>query len=74
MYLTHIKVRKNAKIRNRYNLVPHLTQDNEWKSDKNTRKHYIQESQEAKPFPTDQEQISQTQITIQKEIPLWNGQ
>ena len=51
-----------------------MTQDNEWKSDKNTRKHYIQESQEAKPFPTDKEQISQTQITIQKEIPLWNGQ
>ena len=74
MYLTHIKVRKNAKIRNRYNLVPHLTQDNEWESDKNTRKYHIQESQEAKPFPTDKEHISQTQITKQKEIPLWNGQ
>ena len=28
------KVRKNAKIRNRYNQVPHLIQDIEWESDK----------------------------------------
>ena len=28
------KVRKNAKIRNRYNQVPHLNQDIEWESDK----------------------------------------
>ena len=27
-------VRKKAKIRNRYNQVPHLTQDTEWESDK----------------------------------------
>ena len=30
-----IKVRKKAKIRNRYNQVPHLTQDTIWESDKN---------------------------------------
>ena len=29
------KVRKAAKIRNRYNQVPHLTQDTTWESDKN---------------------------------------
>ena len=46
-----IKVRKNAKIRNRYNQVPHLTQDTIEKSDINTRKHHIQENQEASPFP-----------------------
>ena len=27
LYKSHIKVRKRAKIRNRYNQVPHLTQD-----------------------------------------------
>ena len=45
------KVRKKAKIRNIYNQVPHLNQDTEWESDKNTRKHHIQESQEVSPFP-----------------------
>ena len=30
------KVRKKAKTRNRYNQVPHLTQDTVWESDKNT--------------------------------------
>ena len=32
------KVRKNARIRNRYNQIPHLTKNTIWKSDKN----YIQ--------------------------------
>ena len=44
-------VRKNAKIRNRYNQVPHLTQETIWVSDKNTRKRHTQESQEISPFP-----------------------
>ena len=39
-----IKVMKKAKIRNRYNQVPHLTRDSMWESDKNTRKHNTQES------------------------------
>ena len=42
------KVRKKANIRNRYNQVPHLTQDIIRESDKNTRKHYTQESQEVR--------------------------
>ena len=42
---------KEAKIRNQYNQVPHLTQDTTWESDKNTIKHNIQESQEVSPFP-----------------------
>ena len=33
-----IKVRKKAKIRKRYNEVPHLTQDTTWESNKNTKK------------------------------------
>ena len=46
-----IKVRKKAKIRNGHNQVPHLTQDTTWESDKSTRKHLIQESQEVSLFP-----------------------
>ena len=45
------KVSKKAKTRNRYNQVPHLTQDPTWESDKNTRKHDIQEGQAFRPFP-----------------------
>ena len=43
--------RKKGKIRNRYNPVPHLTQDTTWESNKNTRKHHIQERQEFTLFP-----------------------
>ena len=45
------KVSKKVKTRNRYNQVPHLTQDTKRESDKNTRKRHIQESQEISPFP-----------------------
>ena len=43
------KVRKKAKIRNRYDQVPQLTLDTVWASDKNIRK---QPSQEVSPFST----------------------
>ena len=46
-----IKVNKKAKIRKRYNQVPHLIQYTTWKSDKNTSKHHIVESQEVSPIP-----------------------
>ena len=46
-----IKVSKEAKIRNRFNQVPHLTQDTIWESDKNTIKHNIQENQDASHLP-----------------------
>ena len=55
---TAIKERKRAKIRNRYNQVPHLTQDTVWESDKNTRKHHIQDSQEVSPFPAGDHKIA----------------
>ena len=42
-----LKLSKTVKIRNRYNQVPHLTQDTIYESDKNTR----QESQVISPFP-----------------------
>ena len=40
-------IKRKAKIRNRFNQVPILTQDNTCENDYNTRKHHIQESQEA---------------------------
>ena len=44
------KVRKGAKIRNRYNQVPHLTQDTNGKVT-NSQLDTINESQEVSPFP-----------------------
>ena len=44
-----IKVRKGAKIRNRYNQVPHLTQDTNWKVT-NSQLDTTNESQD-RPFP-----------------------
>ena len=38
-----IKVRKTARIRNRYNQVPHLSHDTKWESNKITKKHHKQE-------------------------------
>ena len=46
----HPNVRKKANIVNSINQLPHLTQNIILKSDKNTRKEYIQESQEVSPF------------------------
>ena len=56
--LCAIKVSKTAKVRNRYNQVPHLVQDTTWENDKNTRKHHIQESQEVSPFPADDQKAA----------------
>ena len=50
MYTGSHKIRKEAKIRNRYKLVPHLTRNTIWESDNNTIKHHTQESQKASPF------------------------
>ena len=45
-----VKVSKGAKIRNRYNQVPHLTQDTHGKV-MNSQLDTINESQEVSPFP-----------------------
>ena len=45
---SHPKVRKEAKIRKRYNQVPHLTQDTTRESNKNN-KHHLQEPR-GQPF------------------------
>ena len=47
---TDIKVSKGAKIRNRYNQVPHLTQDSNGKVT-NSQLDTTNESQEVSPFP-----------------------
>ena len=44
------KVRKTAKIRNRYNQAPHLTQDTNGKVTR-SQIHITNESQEVSPFP-----------------------
>ena len=49
---THIKVSKGAKIKNRYNQVPHLIQDTNWKVT-NSQFNTTNETQEVSPFPAD---------------------
>ena len=44
------KVSNGAKIRNRYNQVPHLTQDTNWKVTK-SKLDTTNKSQEVSPFP-----------------------
>ena len=46
---TYVKVSKGAKVRNRYNQVPHLTQDTHWKVT-NSHKDTTNESQEISLF------------------------
>ena len=72
-------------IGNQYNQVPHLTRDTKWEfqSDKNTRKHRTQESQEVSPFPTCDHKaernrhngiIKGNEKASTKEVQPWNGQ
>ena len=49
-HITSSKVSKGAKIRNRYNQVPHLTHDTNGKVT-NSRLYTTNESQEVSPFP-----------------------
>ena len=44
-------IKKNAKIRNRYNQVPQLTRGTIWESCQKPRKPHTQESQEVSTFP-----------------------
>ena len=50
LFLIDLKVSKGANIRNRYNQVPHLTQDTNGKVT-NSQIDTINESQEVSPFP-----------------------
>ena len=59
------KVRKMAKIRKRYNQVPHLTQDTTWESNKNTI-NITNKSQEASPFPADDRETAMNRREIMR--------
>ena len=76
-----------AKIRNRYNQVPHLTQDTNGESDKLTAD-TTNESQEVSTFPAgdhkahinkraqrqSKHKTEQKHKRSTKEVPPWNGQ
>ena len=82
-----LKVSKGAKIRNRYNQVPHLPQDTNGKVT-NSQLDTTNESQEASPFPADdhkahinrrpqrhsKHKTGKPHKKSTKEVPHWNGQ
>ena len=82
-----LKVSKGAKIRNRYNQVPHLTQDTNWKVT-NSQLDTTNESQEVSPFPAgdhkahinrraqrhSKHKTEQKHKRSTKEVTPWNGQ
>ena len=81
------RVSKGAKIRNRYNKIPHLTQDNNGKVI-NLQLDTTNESQEVSPFPAgdhkahknrraqrqSKHKTEQKHKRSTKEVPPWNGQ
>ena len=80
------KVSKGAKIRSRYNQVPHLTQDTNGKVT-NSQLETTNESQEVSPFPAgdhkahmnrraqrhSKHKAEQKHKRSTKEVPPWNG-
>ena len=80
------KVSKGAKIRNRYNQVPHLTQDNNGKVT-NSQLDTTNKSQEVSPFQAgdhkshiyrcaqrhSKHKTEKTHKRSTKEVPPWNG-
>ena len=86
-YDSQNKVSKGAKIRNRYNQVPHLTQDTNGKVT-NSQLDTTNESQEVSPFPAgnhkahinrraqshSKNKTEQKHKRSTKEGPPWNGQ
>ena len=85
--LNCIRVKKGAKIRNRYNQVPHLTQNTNGKVT-NSQLDTTNESQEVSPFPAgdhkahinrrtqrhSKHKTEQKHKRSTKEVPPWNGQ
>ena len=76
----HSKVSKGAKIRNRYNQEPHLTQDTNGKVT-NSQFDTTNESQEVSPFPAGDHKAHINRRSQRhgkhkttKEVPPWNGQ
>ena len=82
----HFKVRKGAKIRDRYNQVPHLSQDTNGKVT-NSQLDTTNESQEVSPFTAGDHKAhinrrarrhskhkTEKHKRSTKEVPPWNGQ
>ena len=86
-FLCIINVSKGAKIRNRFNQVPHLDQGYQWESDRLTVD-TTNESKEVSPFPTGDHKAHKNRRAQRhskhktelkhkrstKEVPPWNGQ
>ena len=72
------KVSKGAKIRNRYNQVPHLSQDTYGKVT-NSQLDTTNENQEVSPFPAGDHAQRNSKHKAEKhkrsikEVPPWNG-
>ena len=87
VYRSINKVSKGAKIRNRYNQVPHLTQDTNGKVT-NSQLDITNENQEVSPFPAgdhkahinrraqrhSKHKTEQKHKRSTKDVPPWNGQ
>ena len=85
--MTNTKVSRGAEIRNRYNQVPHLTQDTNGKVT-NSQLDTTNESREVSPFPAgdhkahinrhaqrhSKHKTEQKHKRSTKEVPPWNGQ
>ena len=70
------KSKEEGKAQELIHSLPQLTQYTVWESEKNTRKHHIQESQEISPFPEgDATRLLDTGKTIwQRQTQNKNGQ
>ena len=87
MSMMNFKVSKGAKIRNRYNQVPHLTQDANWKVT-HSQLDTTNESQEVSPFPAgdhkahinrraqrhSKHKTEKKNIKDPQNVPPWDGQ
>ena len=61
-----IKIRKKAKIRNRYNQIPNLTQDTIWEGDKNHKKKEVSPFQAGHHKAASNRQDSMTNMNTHK--------
>ena len=67
----HYKVRKEAKIRKRYNQVPKMTQDTTLESNKNTI-NITNKSQEVSPFPAGDQRSTVLERTVKYSLESLN--
>ena len=58
------KVRKKAKIKNRYNQVPHLTHDTIWESEKNTQENITYKKAQRLELPQNKHRLGMVSKNI----------